>query len=260
MEDMSVHIDINRTGNNLNNPGAQPRPKPRSSTLDETQSSHIFLGHFFRRGELLDQALTHKSFVNESKGEHVNHNEVLEFMGDSVLGLVITHLLIEKFPTDDEGRLSKKRASLINEKTLSEMARNLGLELRLRLGKGERASGVMKNPRILASTFEAIIGAIYLDSGFQDISQILRSLFNPLIEARDWAEDFELDYKTRLQELVQEKYSEIPAYSLQEEVGPEHNKRFEVEVRVSGRVLGLGWGTSKKLAEQTAAKMALERL
>lgn len=249
MEDMSVHIDI-----------GGKKAKPRSVTLDESQSSHIFLGHFFRRGELLDQALTHKSFVNESKGEHVHHNEVLEFMGDSVLGLVVSQLLIEKFPNDDEGRLSKKRASLVNEKNLSELARDLGLELRLRLGKGERSSGVMRNPRILASTFEAIIGAIHLDSDFNTISQILRSLFNPMIDARDWVEDFELDYKTRLQELVQEKYSETPFYKLQEEVGPEHNKRFEVQVRVSGRVLGLGWGTSKKIAEQTAAKMALERL
>lgn len=236
------------------------RQKPKCSTLDDSHTTHIFLGHYFRRAELLDQALTHKSFVNESKDKPVHHNEVLEFMGDSVLGLVITQVLIERFATDDEGKLSKKRASLVNEKRLSELARDLGLELRLRLGKGERAAGVMKNPRILASTLEAVIGAIYLDSDFQSISQILRSLFVPMIEACDWSEDYELDYKTRLQELSQKKYSEVPVYSLQEEVGPEHNKRFEVQVRVSGRVLGLGWGTSKKLAEQAAAKMAMERL
>ncbi len=234
--------------------------KPICSRLDSTHASHIFLGHYFRRSELLDQALTHKSFVNESKEQAVQHNEVLEFMGDSVLGLVVTQILIERFPQDDEGRLSKKRASLVNEHTLSELAKDLGLHLRLRMGKGERASGVMRNPRILASTFEAVIGAIHLDSNFIEISQILRSLFIPMIEARDWAQDFELDYKTRLQELAQEKYNEAPVYSLQEEVGPEHNKRFEVQVRVDGRVLGLGWGTSKKLAEQASAKMALERL
>jgi ribonuclease-3 len=229
-------------------------------SIEPEISSHIFLGHYFRRGELLDRALTHKSFVNESREKTVQHNEVLEFMGDAVLGLVITQLLIEKFPLDDEGRLSKKRASLVNEKTLSELARDLGLELRLRMGRGERAAGVMRNPRILASTFEAVVGAVYLDAGFGEISQILRSLFVSIIDARDWAEDFELDYKTRLQELAQEKYGEVPIYKLQEEAGPEHNKRFEVQVRVGGRVLGLGWGTSKKHAEQAAAKMALERL
>jgi len=232
----------------------------KSSILDPSHASHVFLGHYFRRAELLDQALTHKSFVNEYKEKRIDHNEVLEFMGDSVLGLVITQLLIEKFPGDDEGKLSKKRASLINEKTLSDLAHDLGVELRLRMGKGERGAGVMRNPRILASTFEAVIGAIYMDSNFSEISQILRSLFIPLIDSRNWFEDYELDYKTRLQELAQQKYAEVPVYKLQEEVGPEHNKRFEVQVRVSGRVLGLGWGTSKKLAGQAAAKMALERL
>jgi ribonuclease III len=220
------------------------------------------LGYQFQNSSLLDQALTHKSFANENshEGQSLEHNEILEFLGDAVLGLVISGLLLELFPEDVEGNLSKKRASLVNEKTLAEWALELKFDGRLRLGRGEVSQGVALNPRILSSAFEAVVGAIFKDSGYNGVQSVLRPLVIAQIQKHNWSTDFACDYKSKLQEVAQKKFASVPQYKLQEEIGPEHNKRFEVRVKVNGRTIGLGWGKTKKSAEQEAARMGLDRV
>jgi len=238
----------------------QSQEYPQKKPTEDLGPHPAMFGHRFAQPQLLEQALTHKSFHNENSNRELGHNEVLELLGDSVLGLVLTELLMSKFPEDAEGKLSKKRASLVNESTLSEIALRMKLDVRIKLGRGEQSTGVAKNPRILASAFEAILGAIYKDGGFVIAKGIVTDIFNDVIDQRNWSHDFHLDYKSRLQEITQERYGAVPMYKLQEELGPEHNKRFEVSVRVNGRVLGLGWGGNKKQAEQESARMALENL
>jgi ribonuclease III len=214
----------------------------------------------FQRPELLRQALTHKSYFNEHPLESAGHNETFEFLGDAVLDLSLGHLLMRTFPKDDEGRLSKKRASLVNESNLSLLASELGLEHVLFLGRGEKGSGGSKKPRLLASAFEAVIGAVFLDQGFEAAERVIANLFVERIEGRDWTEDFAQDFKTRLQERIQSSHGQTPSYVLLSESGPDHEKQFEVEVRVAEQLLGSGRGSNKKQAEQDAAKHALTRL
>jgi ribonuclease-3 len=236
--------------------------RPRKSQAKPLPGDGYLLGYQFRNTSLLKQALTHKSFTNENQHdeESHHHNEVLEFTGDAVLGLVVTELLIETFPSDVEGNLSKKRASLVNEKTLADLALHLKLDSRLRLGRGEQVSGVNLNPRILSSAFEAVIGAIFNESGYESARAVLKPLIVDQIQRHNWESDFACDYKSKLQEVAQKKFASVPQYKLQEEIGPEHNKRFEVQVKVNGRTVGLGWGKTKKSAEQEAARMGLDRI
>lgn len=211
------------------------------------------LGLEFQRPELLEQALTHKSF-SESQ---VGHNEKLEFLGDAVLDLVLADALMRRFPDNDEGRLSKKRASLVNEKELSAVALRLGLQEHLRLGKSEIQSKGALKPRLLAGCLEALIGAIYLDAGFQKAQTAAESLFVGSFEREDAETDFSSDFKTRFQEVVQARKKSTPVYRLVTERGPSHARVFEVEVESDGRVWGRAEGSSKKMAEQLAAEMAL---
>lgn len=217
------------------------------------------LGYEFRRPELLEQALTHKSFYYESReGAVPGHNEKLEFLGDTVIGLILSELLMEMFPSDDEGRLSKKRASLVNEVVLCRLAKRLDLARHLRLGKGEQQSGGDQKPRLLASVYEALFGAIFLDGGFEKAREKAREHFRSLISEMPPEDDFSHDYKTKLQEEVQSILKEAPAYALVAETGPSHDRVFEIEVMIKGRGLAKATGKSKKAAEQEAARIALE--
>lgn len=215
------------------------------------------LGYVFTDPRLLDRALTHKSFANELKNV-IEHNEKLEFLGDAVLDLVIGEFLFEKYPVDTEGGLSKKRASIVNELVLSEVGLELGLNRLIHLGKGEAQTGGAQKPRLLASSLEAIVGALYLDGGFEAARTFIRKEFSGVVERVCGQEDFERDYKTRLQELVQKSLKETPRYEVLAEEGPPHDREFLVCVKVQDEVWAQGRGRSKKNAEQVAAKSALD--
>ncbi|KYG61286.1 ribonuclease III [Bdellovibrio bacteriovorus] len=215
------------------------------------------LGYTFKNQALLQRALTHKSYANELKNA-TEHNEKLEFLGDAVLDLVVGEFLFEKFPEDTEGGLSKKRASIVNEEVLSELALDMELNKLMHLGKGETMTGGAQKPRLIASSFEAIVGAMYLDGGFEAAKKFIRSEFTKLTEKVCGTEDFERDYKTRLQELVQKSLKETPRYEVLAEEGPPHDRQFLVCVKIKDDVWAQGRGRSKKNAEQSAAKQALE--
>ncbi|MCB0364549.1 MAG: ribonuclease III [Bdellovibrionaceae bacterium] len=218
------------------------------------------LGHRFQNESLLVQALTHKSFHNENGESSPGHNERLEFLGDAVLDLVLSDLLMQRFPELPEGDLSKIRASFVNEAVLAQMAQEFGLDQYMRLGRGEILTGGAAKPRILASALEAIIGAYYQDAGFQPSYEWISQLFGSRIDNLDLSLHFATDYKTRLQELVQERHKEAPRYAVTKSEGPDHEKTFYVDVRIGERVVASGQGRSKKSAEQEAARVALESL
>ncbi len=215
------------------------------------------LGYQFKNTALLNRALTHKSFANELK-QNTEHNEKLELLGDAVLDLVVGEFLFERFPEDTEGGLSKKRASIVNEEVLSELALDMELNKLMQLGKGETLTGGALKPRLVASSLEAIVGAMYLDGGFDAAKGFIRREFSTLTDKVCGSEDFEKDYKTRLQELVQKSLKETPKYEVLAEEGPPHDREFLVCVKVKEDVWAQGRGRSKKNAEQSAAKNALE--
>jgi len=207
------------------------------------------LGHRFGRPEHLADALTHRSF-----GDGPN-NEKLEFLGDAVLALAMADLLMARFPDAREGDLSKIRAALVNAEVLARKARELDLGRWLRLGKGEEKSGGRDKPSILAAGYEAVLGAIYLDAGYESARGVVEAQF--AADALSHATLGQRDYKTELQELTQRLFRETPAYTLVEESGPDHAKRFVSEITIAGRMRGRGVGRSKKTAEQAAAMEAL---
>lgn len=215
------------------------------------------LGYTFKDEALLRRAFTHKSYANELKTSS-EHNEKLEFLGDAVLDLVAGEYLFKKFPQDNEGGLSKKRASIVNEEVLSEVAQEMGINSLLQLGKGEILTGGAMKPRLVASCLEALIGALYLDGGFEVTRDFLFKEFGKIIDRVCSGEDFERDYKTRLQEVVQKAQKETPRYEVVAEEGPPHDRQFLVCVKVKDEVWAEGRGRSKKNAEQAAAKKALE--
>lgn len=217
------------------------------------------LAYEFKNAELLNCALRHKSYVHELRAKS-DDNEKLEFLGDAVLDLVLGEYLMELFPNDSEGSLSKKRASLVNEEVLSKLAINLELPKFLKLGKGEIATGGAQKPRLLASAYEAIVGALFLDGGFEVARKLSRKDFVNLIEKLDPDQDFERDYKTRLQEVMQKEHKAAPSYELVSDEGPPHDRTFTVSVLVKDQKLAEGTGRSKKMAEQAAAKKALENV
>jgi ribonuclease-3 len=221
--------------------------KERADSLKELEHR---LGYQFREMEWLEKALTHCSFANEAPCPRVP-NEVLEFLGDSVLNLVIGHLLLQRFPDAREGSLSKQRSQLVKRGSLALLARTLHLQDYLLLGKGELMNGGRMKSSILANAYEALVGAIYMDSGFENAMEILKTHFEPHIQSRID------DYKSLLQEETQRIHGHSPEYHLITESGPDHDKRFQASVTVQGEVGGVGWGTSKKEAEQEAAKAAL---
>jgi ribonuclease-3 len=211
------------------------------------------LGHRFRDGRLLAQALTHRSHSTP-------HNERLEFLGDGVLNCIVAAELYTRFAGLREGELSRLRASLVREQRLHELASGLALGDYLRLGEGELKSGGFRRPSILADGLEALIGAVYLDGGFEAARAVVVRLYRPLLETLD-ASGAEKDPKTQLQEWLQSRKYALPQYSVIATRGAAHDQRFEVECVV--RELDLrtvGTGTNRRLAEQEAARMAFERL
>jgi ribonuclease-3 len=216
------------------------------------------MAYRFRDPLLLIQALTHRSFLNEGpeKGED---NERLEFLGDSVIEVVVSHLLLIRFPRLTEGGLSKVRAELVKEATLAALARFLRLETVLRLGRGEEETGGREKASILAGGFEALMAAVYLDGGYAEVSRLIEGLYAPLFgEVTDAGKG--TDFKTRLQEYTQLHLQVTPQYTVTREQGPDHAKTFEVVITINGRPYGRGEGRSKKKAEQQAAEEALHSL
>ena len=210
------------------------------------------IGYKFKNPELLEIALTHTSYANESRTP-VKHNERLEFLGDSVLQIVSADYLFHAYADRPEGDLTRIRASLVSEGALFQFAQEIGLGEYLRLGRGEERCGGRTRPSVVSDAFEAVIAALYLDGGME----VARKFILPFITEGKTAED---DYKTRLQEVVQQDPSAVLKYEVTGETGPDHDKQFTVCVWRNGRLLAEGKGRSKKAAEQHAAKVALEKL
>ena len=215
------------------------------------------LGYHFNRIDLLDNALIHRSFVNETPALACKDNERLEFLGDTVIGLCLSDLLIKRFPDYAEGQLSKLRAYVVNEQSLAGLARKLNIGDYLLLGRGEESSGGRTKASILSNAFEAVAAAIYLDCGFENTYKFLENVFEPLVEEGIKSVVYR-DYKTALQEICQDRFKEMPRYTLINEVGPDHNKVFEISLTIAGMITTTGMGKSKKEAEQQAARRALE--
>jgi len=214
------------------------------------------LGYTFRDISLLENALTHSSCANESRGK-LQSNERLEFLGDSILGMVVAEHLYRNHPDLPEGELTRTRAALVCEESLVEVAQALGLGAYLKLGKGEEAGGGRNRPSIRADAVEAVLAAVYLDGGIGSARKIIQKYIlskelSGLSSARD--------YKTALQELVQRESGQVLKYRLVGESGPDHDKRFYVEVELNGVSVGRGEGHSKKEAEQMSAKAAIQKL
>ena len=202
--------------------------------------------------ELLERALTHRSFAYENGG--LPTNERLEFLGDAVLGVVVTETLYVTHPELSEGRLAKLRAAVVNARALAEVGREIGLGDHVKLGRGEQVTGGRGKASILSDTLEAVLGAIHISGGFEVSSQVVHLLFDPLIEAAS-ALGAGLDWKTSLQELAAEHGLGVPEYVIADD-GPDHMKTFTAQVRVADQLYGNGVGRSKKEAEQAAAETA----
>ena len=202
--------------------------------------------------ELLDRALTHRSYAYENGG--LPTNERLEFLGDSVLGVVVTDTLYRTHPDLSEGRLAKLRAAVVNARALAEVARTIGLGEHIKLGRGEESTGGRDKSSILSDTVEALIGAVYLSGGFEAADQVVHLLFDPLMEAAAGL-GAGLDWKTSLQELSAEHSLGVPEYVIEDD-GPDHEKTFTAQVQVGEELYGHGTGRSKKEAEQQAAETA----
>jgi ribonuclease III len=211
------------------------------------------LGYKFKNPALLKTALTHSSYANEFSTES---NERLEFLGDAVLGLVVARLLYDHHPRASEGKLSKQRSAIVSRVNFAKFTRELGIDKQLILGRGEEQTGGRDRESNLAGAFEAIIGAIYLDGGYRKVFKVISKLLKNSIDEKD----IFTDYKTKLQEIAQKKYKQIPRYKVVDEEGPPHKKCFHVEVKIMRRVLGEGMGSNKKEAEQSAAKEGLNKL
>lgn len=213
------------------------------------------VGIKFKNLELLDQAFYHRSIQNEV--HNVKSNERLEFLGDSVLGFATASYLYKNFE-NPEGELAKIKSAVVSEKTLASIAKKIGIDKLLVLGKGEKLSGGSEKPALLADCMEAIIGAYYLDSGYENAEKYVLSFIVPEIELI--CKEGMKDYKTLLQEEVQKKYKSFPKYEVIKKSGPDHNQTFEIVVQISDFVLGPEKGKSKKEAEQKVAKKALDFL
>ena len=217
--------------------------------MENLQGLEQALGHQFKTIALLTAAVTHSSYANEQRRE-VEYNERLEFLGDSVLSIVVSEYLFTSRRHLPEGELTRIRAALVCETSCWEFAKKIELGNYLRLGRGEELSGGRTRPSILADAFEAVLAALYLDGGMECARQFLL----PLVRDEQAVPE---DYKTRLQEIIQQNPEERLRYVVAQESGPDHNKSFVVEVMLNSNVLGRGCGHSKKMAEQQAAKEAL---
>ncbi|MDY6861614.1 MAG: ribonuclease III [Thermodesulfobacteriota bacterium] len=212
----------------------------------------------FKKLKLLNQALTHKSYIEGR--ENVEHYERLEFFGDTVLDMVISEIIINKYPLANEGELTRLRAALVNTQSLAEVAKSINLGHYLLLGKGEESSNGREKESILAGTYEALIGSIYLDRGLKKTTKVIRNHFQNFLKEASKKGKFYLDYKSELIEYIQKRWNIIPVFSLVNTEGPDHDKTFQIEVIIDGKSCGKGQGKSKKEAEQNGAKDALDIL
>ncbi len=217
------------------------------------------IDYAFQDPRLLLQALTHRSYVNEIRDSDTLDNERLEFLGDAVLGLIVSQYLLSVNPDADEGLLSRARASIVNGPVLDRVARSISLGSHLRLGRGEERTEGREKPSVLADALEAVIGAVFLDGGLHAAERCVKNLFS-LDLSRNVSDAEDRDFKTLLQERTQKAYNQLPGYSLLRASGPDHRKIFDVEVRLGKTLLGKGSGRTKKEAEQNAAQMALKKM
>lgn len=211
------------------------------------------IGYRFKNPDLLKLALSHKSFASESGSGA--YNERLEFLGDSVLAAVVAHQLFDEYPQDAEGGLSKKKSLLVSRPSLAAWGEELGLGAHLLLGVGEETTGGRSRHSLLANAVEALIGAIYLDGGYEPAAKFIRAWCS-----RKHGSLLETDHKSRLQELLQKRHKSPPVYELASADGPDHDKTFKILVRLADKELGRGTGKNKKEAEQAAARDALSRI
>jgi len=212
----------------------------------------------FSKPQLLNEAFTHRSYLNEHHDENLPSNERLEFLGDSILQFCISNELFKKFPDVPEGILTNMRTRLVRTETLAQIAQTLNLGDFLKLSHGEEKGGGRQNQALLANTFEALLGAIYLDKSLAVAQRFLLKNFQEMLDQVKNPDELK-DAKSLLQERIQVKVKESPEYRVIKESGPDHNKIFEIEVLSQGKVIGLGTGKSKQQAEENAAKDALEK-
>ena len=217
----------------------------------------IALGYRFRNISLLQNALTHSSYANERWHNSLLSNERLEFLGDSVLGMLVAEYLYRTFPERPEGELTRMRADMVCETTLAAAANRIGIGGHLQLGHGESRFGGRQRDSILADAMESVIAAAFLDGGLEAAKGIVQRFILVEVPVKRMNN---ADYKTQLQELVQQKKNQVLSYALVGESGPDHDKQFQVEVSLNGAVVGCGTGSSKKRAEQQAARAAIEQL
>ncbi len=215
------------------------------------------IGYHFKNITLLQNALSHSSYANERWHDSLKSNERLEFLGDSVLGMLVADYLYRNFPDRPEGELTRMRADMVCEKTLATVANALELGKHLMLGKGEELNGGRTRESILADAVESVIAACYLDGGMEAAVNFIKKFILVKVPVTKLQN---MDYKTALQELVQQKKNQVIVYALVGESGPDHDKQFEVELTINDQIMGRGCGSSKKRAEQMAAQAALEKL
>ena len=215
------------------------------------------IGYRFRNVQLLQNALTHSSYANERWHNSLLSNERLEFLGDSVLGMLVAEYLYHSFPNRPEGELTRMRADMVCERTLAGAANRIGLGSHLLLGHGEEQGGGRSRDSILADAMESVIAACFLDGGIAAALQVVQQFILVEVPVNRL---HNVDYKTQLQELVQQKKNQVLSYRLAGQSGPDHDKKFDVEVSLNGQTVGLGSGSSKKRAEQDAARQAIEKL
>lgn len=229
----------------------------RKKSLDEIQ---LNINYKFKDINLINTSLTHSSYANESKMRIYENNERLEFLGDVVVNLVVSEYLYHRFSELPEGELTKKRATIVCESSLAFAARKIKLGEYLLLGKGEEATGGRGRESILADTFEALTGAIYIDGGLTNTREFLLGMFEQEVIYALSKGNLFIDYKTELQETLQKRTKSKIEYNVAKEVGPDHNKKFYMDVIVENKVIGSGMGRNKKEAEQMAARQALDRI
>lgn len=230
--------------------------KKDKARLKKLKSIEKTIGYRFRNKSLLNQALTHKSYANEKYKSRSGDNERLEFLGDSVLGIIISGVLYNDYPDKDEGVLTRYKSQLVSGATLGRIAKELHIGESMLLGKGEEASGGKKHASNLLCALEALIGAIYLDGGLKPASRFINRIFEPELRLVKEGKGTK-DYKSVLQQIVLKRFKTIPSYRVISEIGPDHKKHFIVEALITGKRFGIGSGPNKKAAEQAAAKEAI---
>ena len=235
-----------------------PMPASRKHEQDLSQLE-LLIEYSFKDPELLCEALTHRSFCNESPGRGVKDNERLEFFGDAIIDFFLSHLLLERFPDSREGDLTRMRASLVGEENLGILARSIGLGRYLRLGRGEAKSGGREKRSLLADAYEALVAAMFLDGGEAPVRRLVERHFGELLGGSGVVISLR-DSKTELQELAQARYGLMPSYVHRQPFGPDHDRIFTVTVHIGEDCFGEGAGKTKKEAEQLAARAGLASL